>query len=316
MNDIIKSDIKKLSFIQLIRLLRLSENDINLLFRKLNITPNLSLEFTTCDFEEIKFENSDIKIIANFLSTYGTSSVLPTFYTEELLKYKHEENNTLREFYNIFNRRTYQLLGETLIKNRLMLRILEFNDKKALDYIYSFIGLNYTDNKNLKYINKFKLLKYIDILNNSSKSTNMLEIFLSDYLNIKIKIQEYLKVKVPIPKNQLNSLKKRNTSIGTLYLGKRINNTNSSFKIILQNLNEKEFDKFLPGEMGFSLLQELIKLYFGNNYFNYVIDYRKDSKILNLKKGFYLNKQSRLGMNINLGQHSNYIYNRNNLNLL
>lgn len=316
MNNIIKSNIKKLSFIQLLRLLRLNENDINILLKKLNITPNLSLEFTTCDFEEIKFRDDDIKIIANFLSTYGTSSVLPTFYTEELLKYKHEENNTLREFYNIFNRRTYQLLGETLIKNRLMLRILEFNDKKALDYIYSFIGLNYTDNKNLKYINKFKLLKYIDILNNSSKSTNLLEIFLSDYLNIKVKIQEYLKIKVPIPKKQLNSLKKKNSSIGTLYLGKRINNANSSFKIILENLNEREFNKFLPGEKNFLLLQELIKLYFGNNSFNYIIDYRKNLKNLNLKNGFYLNKQSRLGMNVNLGQYSNYIYNSNNLNLM
>jgi type VI secretion system protein ImpH len=315
MKNIIKSNIKKLSLLQLIRLLRLKESDINILIKKLNIHPNLSLGFNASDFEEIKFEKNKYTVIANFLCTYGTSSVLPTFYTEELLKYKNKENNILRDFYNIFNKRTYQLLSEVLIKYRLMLRISEFKDKEALDFIYSFIGLNYLDNKNIKYINKYNLLKYIDILNHSTKSTNTLKVFLNNLLNITVNIEEYIKIEMPIPKNQLSSLRK-NTTIGECYLGRKIKNINTCFKIILKNLTTEKFNMFLPGERNFKIMEEAIEIYFGDSPFYYIVDYQKEEYYS--KNKLILNRQiSRLGMNMCLGnKNKNYIYNNNFLNLL
>lgn len=315
MKNLIKSNIKKLNLVQLMRLINIEENNINKVLEKLDIHPNLTLSYNSSDFETIEFLDNKYKVEANFLCTYGTSSVLPTFYTEELIEYRNKDIDVLREFYNIFNKRQYQLLGEILIKNRLMLGISEFKDKNSLNYINSYIGLELNDKNNINIVNKFKLLKYINILNQKNKSLNMFETFLSDVLNISVKVIEYIKTKVDIPIYQKNSLRKMNTKIGDLYIGKKIKTLNG-IKIVIEN-SEEVLRSFFPKEKYFYLMIEAINLFFSNNAPTYVIEYKNYEIESILNKQLVLKKKEiRLGMNSHINKkQSSYIYSCKNITI-
>ena len=309
--NIISKNIKSLSLLQLIRLLNFEHKNIHSIIKRIHISPNLTLACTTSDFEEIKFKQDSYDIISNFLCLYGTSSVLPTFYTEELIYEKQFSNDSLESFYNIFNRRAYQLLMDILIKNRLILSIYELKDQKSLNFIYSFLGLTPLNTNTLKYLKEFKLLRYINILNNSVKSVNALEIFLNDLFDITFKVIEYVKIKINIHKEQLNQLGVKNSHLGTCYLGNKIKDITTTVKIILVDLTNEEFNSFLPGQIKFEMLIEAIKLFFENNAYSYILDYSIQKKIAD-NTNFILGKRnySRLGMSTCLGvRKNNYIYN-------
>lgn len=313
--EIISQNIKNLSLLQVIRLLNFEHKDIHTIIKKMHISPNLTLACTTSDFEEIQFKQESYDIISNFLCLYGTSSVLPTFYTEELIDEKQFSNDSLMSFYNIFNRRAYQLLMDILIKNRLMLSIHEFKDPEALNFIYSFLGVNHLNPKTIKHLSVFKLLRYINILNNSLKSVNALEIFLNDLFGITFQVKEYVKIKIKIHKEQLNQLGLKNSHLGTCYLGNKIKNITTTVKIILLDLTNEEFNSFLPGEKKFEMLAEAIKLFFENDSYSYILEYAIQTKISD-NNNFVLGNRnySRLGMSTCLGARvNNYISNPKHL---
>jgi type VI secretion system protein ImpH len=278
--QILTQDIKKLSILQLVRLLNIKEKNLEEILKKAHISPNLSLAFTKSDFETIKFEDEHYNIISNFLCLYGTSSVMPTFYTEELMQQENEENYILRAFYDLFNQRTYSLLIEIVLKNRLMLSILEFKDSQAISFINSFLGINKSNLINNKKINSFKLLKYIDILNSSIKSLDSLKIFLKDLFDLDIDIQENIKVQIPIHKTQQNSLAKKNSNIGNnIYLGSKVTDYSSTFKIIIKNISFDNFNQYLPKTKNFNDFLKAINLFLEKSCYYYIIEFDiKDDK--------------------------------------
>ena len=77
------------------------------LLQQICVHPELSLNFPTSDvskIEKIKLNGKPgYRITVTFLGLYGTSSPLPTFYTETLFREQAEDNPLTREFIDILN---------------------------------------------------------------------------------------------------------------------------------------------------------------------------------------------------------------------
>ncbi|MCI5224316.1 MAG: type VI secretion system baseplate subunit TssG, partial [Candidatus Electrothrix sp. AR4] len=95
----------RLPYVQVIRLIKLHLRRKNKeltneeLFRIIRVRPHLSLDFPGTDVfkvEEINEGQARFRITSTFLGLYGSSSPLPTFYTEDLIEEEREGRNATR----------------------------------------------------------------------------------------------------------------------------------------------------------------------------------------------------------------------------
>lgn len=276
-----KVDIKKelfehgsgFSFIQAIRLLRLifkdKEDDIE---KKLRFRPRLSLDFPKSDIEKIEKKDEYIKITVTFLGLYGESSPLPTFYTEILLEENLKDKKAMRDFIDIFNMPIYQLYFKIWLKNRLGIRVNEFNDKKALDFLHIFSGLP-TQNIRDKFDFNYSWLRYCGLNMHYSKSAQSLRALVSDFTNTnQVEIQQCVEQQVSIPINQRCQLGEKNTILdNNLHLGEKVKDRMGKFKIIIKNLTISKFNTLLPNTEEFKRLVDIITLFL-NSALNWDIE--------------------------------------------
>lgn len=137
------------SFFQAYRLLRLLAKREGVQdYAAIKVRPNLSLGFPQKDLESIEEQgNHRYRVTANFLGLYGVDSPLPTFYTEDLLDEQADGHAVNREFLDIFAQSIYPMLFEAWLKARPALRIVEFGDRRMLEILFAFVGIDQPNEK-------------------------------------------------------------------------------------------------------------------------------------------------------------------------
>jgi type VI secretion system protein ImpH len=304
-----KIDIKKellehgsrFSFVQAIRLLRLIFKDIDKeIEQKLRFRPRLSLDFPKSDIEKIEKKDEFIRITVTFLGLYGESSPLPTFYTEILLEESLNDKSAMRDFIDIFNMPVYQLYFKVWLKNRLGIRINEYHDERALNFLHIFSGLP-TKNIRDKFDFHHLMLKYNGLNMRYVKSAESLRALVSDFTNNHdVQIQQCIEQKVSIPNNQRCLLGVKNTTLDdNLHVGSKIKDRMGKFRIIIKNLSISKFNALLPDTNEFKSLVKVITLFL-NNALNWDIALelkKNENKTVMLGDSNF----SRLGMNTWLG---------------
>lgn len=253
----------KFSFIQAIRLLELgAKNKKNDLETKIRVHPRLSLDFPNSDIVDIKKENDLIKLTVTFLGLYGESSPLPTFYTEELLDEELNDNSVMRDFIDIFNIPIYEAYFKVWLKNRLGVRLNEFNDPKVLDLLHVFSGMP-KDHLRQKHKDSYSLLKYAGLNMQYPRSAEALRILISDIIDYdNIEIIQCVEQMSPIPKYQYCSLGLSNSSLDEdLHIGDKIKDRMGKFRILISDLDIQNFVSLLPDGEKFKSLVKAIDLY-------------------------------------------------------
>ncbi|MDR2123370.1 MAG: type VI secretion system baseplate subunit TssG [Desulfovibrio sp.] len=109
----------KFAFIQVVRLLHMWTGESRylewreILRTRLRFRSTLSLSFAVTDVDDLELELSSdpqdtcpfasARVTASFLGLYGSTSPLPTFYTERLLEEQAEDCSVTRDFLDVFN---------------------------------------------------------------------------------------------------------------------------------------------------------------------------------------------------------------------
>ena len=272
--DIIKRLLKQssdFSFMQAIRLLALQLNpEHETLTEKsienLRIRTNLSLDFPSSDISQLEeltlFDKNTYQLTVNFLGLYGTASPLPTFYTEDLLQDKLNDNNLAREFIDIFGNHIYQLFIKIFCRNKISLQIFEFHNKDYLSFLYSLGGL--TDINIQKTISdKYNILRYIGIMGHLPRSALGLKVILTDLLEISnIEIYQCSVTIIQIPPEQRFSLGGINCYLGDdSHLGNEIASATAGFTVNIGPVTYEQYLTFLPGTEKFKTINDIIGLY-------------------------------------------------------
>ncbi len=265
-------DGSRFPFIQAVRLLRLfmrnkaggnlDEQEIN---QHIRVRPKLSLDFPGTDITSID-EDPDkpdrFLLTVSFLGLYGSSSPLPVFYTEDLFEEWREGKSLCRDFLDIINSPLYSLFFRIWSKYQLFYKVAEEGDSKAIQRLYSLLGLeNESCQKQFK--DTHRLLRYAGLTTQSPRSAAGLRMLLADRLGEPtVKIIQCVPRTVTIPQSQRFSLGIFGNRLGeNCFMGTEMVDRMGKFQVRLGPVDVDTFHRFLPDQDSFDEIKEMIRFY-------------------------------------------------------
>jgi type VI secretion system protein ImpH len=270
------------SFFQAVRLIRLilrrqEQNGIkdaaSIEGPFLRVRPKLTLGFPSADIadiQELPLDDHQRRFLLDvtFLGLYGTSSPLPSFYTEDLLNEASDDKSVTRDFLDVLNTVIYQLFIRSLLKYNLFLQVSEEHDNRYLERLYCLAGLGESLPPDASAEEK-SLFRYSGIMNQSPRSALGLRTILRDALGQKVTIEQCVTRMVVIPEDQRAVLGLANMVLGEdLHLGSEIADCMQLFRIIIGPVNANQTADYLPGGTMYRRADFLT-----NRYLNMPLDY-------------------------------------------
>ena len=260
------------SYFQTLRLLRLfsREGSRKSVFEPIEslirVRPHLSLAFPPADVKRIE-ENDDedgprFVAVANFLGLYGSSSPMPTFYTEDLMDEAAEDESTARDFFDVVNGRLFQLLFKCMMKYNQFLQIAEEDNDENIERLYCMLGLGDAPLR-MDLSEPRRLIRYIGLFTQYPRSALGLQTLLSDALGkAPVNIVPCLYRRAKIPEDQRM---KFGGPVGTLgvdaVVGEEIDDRMGKFRVQVGPLKRDLFPKFFPGSRLYEDMVALTRLY-------------------------------------------------------
>ncbi|MGM0423827.1 MAG: type VI secretion system baseplate subunit TssG [Thermodesulfobacteriota bacterium] len=260
------------SFIQAIRLLKLRSGQTSgkklqeFFADTLRVRPELSLGFPGSDVCELKKEEvakaDRYQITVSFMGLYGSSSPLPTFYTEELLAEAREDLSGLRDFLDIFNNNFFIKLYKTWARHRLAVRIVEEEDQEALERAFCLIGLGHESLRE-QFEETYQALRYAGLYTQHPRSALGLQTLLSDRLGgIPVQIKQCQPQKLSVPEDQLLCLGQQGHALGEdTVLGCQIVEHMNKIGIEVGPLDAEQFQSLMPGSSLHKAIEEHVSLF-------------------------------------------------------
>jgi len=272
----IKRDLLKeghrFSFFQVIRLLRLLDPEPFDFHRQepfrseqIKIRPDLSLAFPAADVAKVENpspETEAFEVTATFLGLYGSSSPLPTFYSEDLIDEAISAESVTRDFIDIISCRIFTLLFRCWSKYRLSLKVAEENSPQDLERLFCLLGLGEKELQE-EALEPYRLIRYTGLFTQFPRSSLGLKILLQDALGgLEVEIISCVKRKASIPADQRSVLGTSTCTLGQhSFLGEEIDDRMGKFRIQIGPLDKDQFYSLMPGSQNHRRLAFLTQFY-------------------------------------------------------
>jgi len=261
------------SFFQAVVLLRhffykesVPPDDSSFIYDHLRVRPHLSLSFPGSDMTELSEDASGsfpvYHITATFLGLYGSSSPLPTFYTEDLIEERSEDVSVTRDFLDVVNSPLYPLLIRAVSKYRLFYQLLDAANSEILERIYCLLGYGHKELRDR--IPRVQVLpRYIGLFSQWPRSAMGLRTLVSDALGgAPVEIFSNVSRMVQIPGDQRLVLGLQGAELGVdAHLGCEIKDVMGKIRMVIGPLDDETFHACLAGQDNFHWVEELIMLY-------------------------------------------------------
>ncbi len=188
-----------------------------------------------------------ILMTVNFLGLHGSSSPLPTYYTETIAKYSTRDS-LLKGFFDFFHNRLVGLLYRVIRKYRYYLLYKPNARDNFSRHIFSLFGLSDAALRDESQINWAQLLCFAGLMATRNRAPGVVaSVFERAFLLDKVTIDEWIYRKVDIDAKQKWSLGRMNSILGQDSIaGDRAPDMSSKFRINLHNLDYARFADFLP----------------------------------------------------------------------
>jgi type VI secretion system protein ImpH len=263
---------RRYSFVQAIRMLRhllrgkmgpdAGEKEMQSAIR---VRPELSLAFPETDITSIKDTSGKVPsflITATFLGLYGTSSPLPTFYTEDLLQEQGQDRSISRDFIDVINARIYWLYFKTWRRHRLFFNIIDDPDQDSLQRLFCLLGLE-NDQLQGSLDDAYGLLRYTGLVMQYPRSAEGLRAMLNDGLEQPtVRITQCIERQAPIPSDQRFAMGESANRLGeNAYLGLEIAERMGKFRVQFGPLGIEEFERLMPDQKLFAKMENMIDFY-------------------------------------------------------
>ncbi len=244
-----ESDGRNFCYFQAVRLLELLHRRDKSL--KLRTRPELTLAFPTADITEIRYTEEEQEaacdLTVTFMGLYGTSSPLPTFYTEELFLETSRDQTVQKDFLDIFNQRIYDLLYLCWEKYQLFFQVAEKENRKPLEKLFCLLGLGEPELRGEE-VDSRELIRYLGLVTQWPRSALGLETMLKDAANqTSLEIEPCIPRTVNIPEEQRCCLGMACSSLGRdTVIGSQITDRQGKFRIKIGPVSAREFQELMP----------------------------------------------------------------------
>lgn len=229
----------------------------------IRVRPRLSLHQHRSEVVAVKtLESGHYEIEVNFLGLYGSSSPLPTFYTEELLQLEQDDQVSARLFLDVIHQRIYQLFAASQQKYDSLRAAVEWQQSEFSQLLHSLVG---TRDKELQQQlpEESLLLKYFSLLAMPQRSGQGLESLLADLLaGVQVRVEQCVTRKVKVPARHLSQLGHASCTLGdNALVGDQLTDRKSKIRIHIGPIDADTFHLLVADEKRWKQLTGFIRFY-------------------------------------------------------
>jgi type VI secretion system protein ImpH len=234
----------------------------------------LSLAFPASAIDNIEQSaNPDdpARVTVTFLALTGTQGILPFHYTERLLALQEKKDDTLADFFDLFNHRLVSLFYRAWEKYRpAVLYELGALRRKQPDpfthSLFDLIGMGTDCLRGRMRIADESLLPYAGLIAQRPHSANALRGILRSYFSAPVELDQFLGDWYKLEEGDRSylapELERNQLGVGA-FLGDRVWDQQSRFRIRIGPLNFVRFREFLPDGQALAKLMQLIRFLVG-----------------------------------------------------
>ncbi len=231
-----------------------------------------SLAFPRNEVEGVRSPDSEdagiggkYTITAAFMGLYGSSSPLPTAYSEFIVRnddqYEDEDRERLQDFLDIYNHRLFSLFYRCQSKYRYHLLYELGGVDRFSGFMYSLIGRGTLGMPDDRPIPAISMVRYAGLLTHQPKSMDGVRAIVADYfagiaVSVAPCIGRWLHVE------DRNSVGMEYCALGEdTIVGGRVFDRTGKFRVSLGPVGLADFKRLLPDGNAIGELKELVRLY-------------------------------------------------------
>ncbi len=230
----------------------------------IRLRPTKSLSFPRSDLESCEFNERDgrYQITTTFLGLYGSTSPLPTYFSQELL-WEDDSENCTRDFLDLFHHRLLSLLFRTWTKYRYFVRFMADGTDEISGYLLALVGLATRSLKAECPVSPIKVIRYAGLITQHPHGAEALRAILSTWFGgPRIKVRQYVSRWVRLPLSRRNHIGTQSTTVGVdLVVGARVLDRAGKFRVTVGPVGWERFQRFLPDGDEFQVLVALTRLF-------------------------------------------------------
>ncbi|WP_299015014.1 type VI secretion system baseplate subunit TssG [uncultured Photobacterium sp.] len=185
----------------------------------------------------------------NFLGLHGSTSPLPSSYTEKLAG-RDPDDNPVKDFFDFFHNRYISLLYRVWKKYRYHIQYQSGAKDPFSGRMLNLVGLSgEIDENQAAELDRAKLLSYVNQLSTRTRSPKLISGIVAHYFSLNdVRIEEWVYRRVEIAPVQRNRLNYINCVLGhDLHLGHSMPDVTGKFNLCIDDINFETYMDFLPG---------------------------------------------------------------------
>jgi type VI secretion system protein ImpH len=211
------------------------------------------------------------RMTVTFMGLSGIQGVLPVCYTEQMLAQDTAGNDALKDFLDLFNHRFVSLFYRAWEKHCVPVQyeaaaLAGGGTDLFTRSLYDLIGLGTPGLRNRMRITDESLLPYAGLVAQRPRSATALRSILRDYFSLPVEIDQCIGSWYPlddVDRSYLSFDSERNQLGVGAFIGEKVWNQQSKFRLRLGPIDLEHFSDFLPGRPGISKLLDLTRYLVG-----------------------------------------------------
>ncbi|WP_234493932.1 type VI secretion system baseplate subunit TssG [Vibrio maritimus] len=216
-----------------------------------SVSPDLSFPKSDISFVEHmeRAGQSYTRIETNFLGLHGSSSPLPSSYTEKLAG-RDPEDNPVKDFFDFFHNRYTSMLYRVWKKYRYHIQYQSGASDAFSGRMLHLAGLtDVMHDCDVAALDRAKILSYVNQLSTRTRSPKLISGIVSHYFSLpRVSVQEWVYRRVAIDECQRNRLNRSNCMLGRdLHLGESIADLNGKFNLCIDDIDFHTYRQFSVG---------------------------------------------------------------------
>ena len=208
------------------------------------------------------------ELSVNFMGLFGPNGPMPLVFTEfAYQREKHYNDHTLVKFLDIFHHRMISFFYRAWASNQQTVNCQRGERDRFADYVGSLFGLGMETFHGRDPVADVAKLHYSGRLACPSKNAEGLQAILTDYLGVKVEVQEFVGQWVEIPPAyccRLGESPETGSLGSTAIVGSRVWACQQRFRIKLGPMNYRDYERLLPGSESLRRLAAWVRNYVGD----------------------------------------------------
>ncbi len=234
------------------------------------LAANPSLAFPRSEIESLEPRGEQpAKMTVNFFGLSGPSGVLPDRYTELMIERIYAQDDTLRDFLDIFNHRFISLLYRAWERYRFPVAYERGGHDPFTGYMLDFIGLGTAGLRSRQALPDNALICFEGLLAQFPRSAGGLQQMLSYYFEVPVEVHPFAGAWRPLDSGSRTCMEdgrspSERLGVG-MVLGDEVWDQETVARLRLGPMSLAQYKSFLPDGDAYQPLKALCRFYCGDD---------------------------------------------------